>query len=121
MPEKDKIKTPKALDEMTKEEFEEKMKRSLARAKSGQGMPANDFLDRLASEIADASSEEQEEIWSELERLTEDDLAIVRTHSFKGVIALRAMQKVAEKSGISEMSLDEINAEIDAARRKRNR
>ncbi len=35
-----------------------------------------------------------------------------------GIKALRACQRRAEEAGISEMSLDEINAEIDAVRKQ---
>ena len=37
----------------------------------------------------------------------------------KGIEAMRAASKIAEESGISDMTLDEINKEIKATRRKR--
>ena len=54
---------PKVLDELTKEEFEAMMECSLAQAKAGQSAPADEVFERLTSEIAEASEDEQEEIW----------------------------------------------------------
>ena len=111
---------PKTLDKMTKEEFAEKMERSLAQARSGQDVPADEFLERLTTEIAEADEDEQQEILSKLEKLSDDELTIERTRSFKAIIAMRTMQKQAKKNGLSDMTLEEINAEIDTARRKRD-
>ena len=46
------------------------------------------------------------------------DFEIERVTSLKGLIAMRVLQKRAEKNGLSEMTLEEINAEIDATRRE---
>ena len=42
---------PKALDEMSREEFDAKMARGVAQAKAGDGMPAYVFFDSLRHEI----------------------------------------------------------------------
>ena len=42
---------PKALDEMSREEFDAKMARGVAQAKAGDGMPADVFFDSLRHEI----------------------------------------------------------------------
>lgn len=39
----------------------------------------------------------------------------------KGIEAMKAASRIAEESGISDMSLDEINKEIRAARKKAKR
>jgi len=44
---------------------------------------------------------------------TLDDIRRVR-----GMSALRSLQRQAKENGLSDMTLDEINAEIDAARRE---
>ena len=41
---------PTALGEMTKEEFDAKMERSLAQAKAGEGMAADEFFELLKQE-----------------------------------------------------------------------
>ena len=43
--------SPKALDEMTKDEFDSKMARGLAQAKAGEGISADEFFDSLNEEI----------------------------------------------------------------------
>lgn len=45
------MKSPVALDEMSKEAFDEKMTRGLAQAKAGEGMPTDDFFSSLRQEI----------------------------------------------------------------------
>lgn len=42
-----------------------------------------------------------------------------RCQSIEGMAAMLALQKQAEKSGLTDMSLDEINEEIAAARAER--
>ena len=42
---------PRALNEMTREEFDAKMARGLAQAKAGEGIPADEFFDALEREI----------------------------------------------------------------------
>ena len=42
-----------ALEDMTKEEFDAKMARGLAQAKSGEGIPADEFFSALRQEIVD--------------------------------------------------------------------
>lgn len=42
---------PIALDEMTRAEFDAKMVRGINQAKSGEGVPADDFFDSLRQEI----------------------------------------------------------------------
>lgn len=42
----------KALEDMTKEEFDAKMATGLAQAKSGEGMPASEFFDSLRDILA---------------------------------------------------------------------
>jgi len=110
----------KILEEMSKEEFNEKIGRSLSQVLSGQSLEADDFLEKLTIEIAEAEENEQQEIWSELEKLSDEDLTTSQTHGFKAIIAMRVMQKQAEKNGLSGMTLEEINAEIDAARREKD-
>ncbi len=39
--------------------------------------------------------------------------------AIEGIRAIQSMRELAEKSGLSEMSLDEINEEIAASRRER--
>ena len=38
------VKNPKSLDEMTKDEFDAKMERALLQAKTGEGIPADEFF-----------------------------------------------------------------------------
>ncbi len=45
---------PKALEDMTKEEFDEKLSRGLAQARSGEKMRAESFFDALEQEIVSA-------------------------------------------------------------------
>ena len=52
----DPVNRPKALDEMTQEEFDEKMARGLAQAVAGEGMPADDFFDVLKKELSEQKS-----------------------------------------------------------------
>ena len=52
------VSRPKALDEMTQEEFDEKMARGLAQAKAGEGMPADEFFDMLQQELSEQISDE---------------------------------------------------------------
>ena len=40
--------------------------------------------------------------------------------AINGIRAIQSMRESAEKAGLSEMSLDEINAEIAASRRERH-
>lgn len=54
----------KILEEMSKEEFNEKIERSLSQVLSGQSLEADDFLEKLTIEIAEAEENEQQEIWS---------------------------------------------------------
>ncbi len=42
------------------------------------------------------------------------------TAAVAGIRAIQSMRESAEKAGLSEMSLDEINAEIAASRRERH-
>ena len=42
---------PLSLDEMTKEEFDDKMARGLAQAKAGEGVPADEFFASLKQEV----------------------------------------------------------------------
>ena len=42
-----------ALEDMTKEEFDAKMARGLAQAKTGEGIPADEFFFALRQEIVD--------------------------------------------------------------------
>ena len=42
---------PVSLEEMTREEFDAKMARSLEQAKNDQGVPADEFFDSLEQEI----------------------------------------------------------------------
>lgn len=42
---------PASLDEMTKEEFDEKMAIGLKQAKAGEGVSENDYFDMLKKEI----------------------------------------------------------------------
>lgn len=42
---------PKALDEMSKEEFDAKLSRGLEQAKAGEGVQADEFFDSLKEEI----------------------------------------------------------------------
>ena len=42
---------PRSLDEMTQEEFDAKMARGIEQAKSGVGIPSDDFFDSLRQEI----------------------------------------------------------------------
>ena len=44
---------PKSLNEMTKDEFNAKMERALFQAKSGEGIPADDFFSSLKKEVLD--------------------------------------------------------------------
>ena len=45
---------PKALSEMTKEEVDAKLARSLAQAQAGEGMPADEFFSSLRREVLDS-------------------------------------------------------------------
>lgn len=45
------VTAPKSLDEMTREEFDGKMARSLAQAESGEGIPADELFDSLKQEV----------------------------------------------------------------------
>ena len=47
MPEEDKVKKPKARDEMTDDEFDEIMERGLEQAKAGEGEELDVVFDRL--------------------------------------------------------------------------
>lgn len=78
-------------------------------------------------EIEDAALDEGNEILDSIKSLSEDDLKIVREKRFQelpkepysaenGYRALVEISKNAQKNGTSGMSLDEINAEIEAAR-----
>lgn len=42
---------PVSLDEMTREEFDAKMERSLSQAKAGEGIRADDFFSSLSQEV----------------------------------------------------------------------
>ena len=42
---------PKALDEMSDDEFDQKMARALAQAESGEGSSADDFFSSLEEEV----------------------------------------------------------------------
>ncbi len=44
-----------AFEDMTKEEFDAKMARGLAQAKSGEGIPADEFFASLRQEIMDSN------------------------------------------------------------------
>lgn len=45
--------TPKSFDEMTKEEFDEKLSRALNQHETGEGIPADEFFSTLKQEILD--------------------------------------------------------------------
>ena len=45
------VSRPVALEEMTREEFDEKMARGIAQAKAGEGVPADEFFAALRQEI----------------------------------------------------------------------
>ncbi len=45
------IAVPKCLDEMTKEEFDAKLSRSMAQAEAGEGIPADEFFSSLRQEV----------------------------------------------------------------------
>lgn len=47
---------PLPLDEMSGEEFDEKMARGLAQAKAGEGVPADDFFSALKEEVLQSSA-----------------------------------------------------------------
>ena len=47
------VSNPKSLDEMTKDEFDAKMERALLQAKSGEGIPADEFFSSLKKEVLD--------------------------------------------------------------------
>lgn len=47
------VNNPKSLDEMTKDEFDAKMERALLQAKSGEGIPADEFFSSLKKEVLD--------------------------------------------------------------------
>ena len=42
---------PLSLDDMTREEFDAKMERSLSQAKAGEGVPADEFFSSLSQEV----------------------------------------------------------------------
>lgn len=42
---------PKSISEITKEEFDAKMARGIAQAKSGEGIPSDEFFSKLRQEI----------------------------------------------------------------------
>ena len=42
---------PKSLNEMTKDEFDTKMERALLQAKSGEGIPSDEFFSSLKKEV----------------------------------------------------------------------
>ncbi len=44
-------KRPVSLEEMTREEFDAKMERSLAQAKAGEGVPAEEFFSDLEQDV----------------------------------------------------------------------
>lgn len=46
-----KVEVPKARDEMTDEEFNERIRKSLQEAKEGKGTPAEEFFDELLGKI----------------------------------------------------------------------
>ena len=50
------VNRPRTLEEMTKEEFDAKLARSLAQAKAGEGMPADEFFDQMEKEILEAKA-----------------------------------------------------------------
>ncbi len=43
---------PKALNELTREEFDSRMAKGLAQAKAGQSAPADEVFDRILGELA---------------------------------------------------------------------
>ena len=45
------VEVPKARDEMTDEEFNERIRKSLQEAKGGKGTPAEEFFDELLGRI----------------------------------------------------------------------
>ena len=46
-----KVEVPKARDEMTDEEFNERIRKSLQEVKEGKGTPAEEFFDELLGKI----------------------------------------------------------------------
>lgn len=47
------VNNSKSLDEMTKDEFDAKIERALLQAKSGEGIPADEFFSSLKKEVLD--------------------------------------------------------------------
>ena len=45
------VSEPKSISEITKEEFDAKMARGIAQAKSGEGIPSDEFFSKLRQEI----------------------------------------------------------------------
>jgi DNA-damage-inducible protein J len=45
------LETPKALDEMSKEELDAKLARAFAQSEAGEGIPADEFFDALEQEL----------------------------------------------------------------------
>ena len=50
------VNRPHTLEEMTKEEFDAKLAKSLLQAKAGEGMPADEFFDLMEKEILEADA-----------------------------------------------------------------
>ena len=50
------VRRPRALEEMTKDEFDSKLAKSMAQAKAGEGMPADEFFDLMEREILKADA-----------------------------------------------------------------
>ena len=48
---------PKALEEMTQQEFNAKMARALAQAEAGEGVPADEFFTSLKKEVLNLHEE----------------------------------------------------------------
>ena len=50
------VNRPRSLEEMTNDEFDAKLTKSLAQAKVGDGIPANEFFELMEKEILEADA-----------------------------------------------------------------
>ena len=110
----DKIMSPKAREEMDAV-FDQLL--SDVETSEEESIKVQEAIEAIAIQLADASGEIREKLY---ERLEEKLLSLsdnLDQTGIRGMIAMRIMQIQAERNGLSDMSLEEINAEIDAARR----
>jgi len=77
------------------------------------------IVEKAAAYMATIPEEGKEESFNELKQSIDSINADFNMDAVRGSIAMRSLQIQAEKHGISDMTLDEINAEIDAARQSR--